>query len=143
MKTVAPADLRLLSRSEFEKQVLARSRGKCIFCEKAAIDAHHIMERKLFEDGGYYLANGAAVCDSHHWDCETTRLSVEEVRAKAGVTLVVLPPSFSLSQSYDKWGNTVRPDGLREPGPLFTDTGCHKALALGGYLGLFVPPGTP
>ena len=34
-------------------------------------------------------------------------------------------------------------DGLREAGPLFHDPGCRKALAAGGFLGLFVPADTP
>lgn len=106
------------------------------------MDAHHIIERKLYPDGGYYLSNGAAVCEDHHWDCETTRLSVEDIRSAAGIVAPMLPPGFDVRTVYDKWGNQVRPDGLREPGPLFHDTGAHKALAAGGKLGLFVPKGT-
>lgn len=107
------------------------------------MDAHHILERKLFPDGGYYLGNGAAVCEAHHWQCETTALSVDAVRKVAGIALPVLPPGFEAGTTYDKWGNVIRADGLREPGPLFEDTGCRKALAAGGFLGLFVPKGTP
>ena len=28
------------------------------------------MDRKLWNDGGYYLSNGAALCEKHHWDAE-------------------------------------------------------------------------
>src|ERR1035437_2446636 len=61
----------LLEREEFKKQVFSRDGGKCIFCEKDAVDAHHIFDRKLFTDeeslGGYFLYNGASLCEEHHW----------------------------------------------------------------------------
>lgn len=134
---------RVLTREEFKRRVFARSGGKCVFCGIAAVDPHHILERKLFPlTGGYFLSNGAAVCEAHHWDCEITKLTVEAVRKAAGISHAALPPSFDEGQIYDKWGNLVRPDGLREPGPLFTDTGARKALAAGGKLGLFVPKGS-
>jgi len=131
--------MKLLTRAEFSKQVLARSQGKCVFCTRPAIDPHHILERKLFVDGGYYLFNGAAVCEEHHWQCERTQLSVEEVRAAAGISEVVLPTGFEREASYDKWGNRIWPSGLRSWGPLEYDTGARKALAQGGVLGLMMP----
>ncbi len=139
----ASAGRGLLARETFHDQVLARSAGRCVMCASKAVDAHHILERKLFPDGGFYLDNGAAVCETHHWDCETTRLSVAEIRRACGITRIVLPPGFTAAHDYDKWGNRLRADGLREPGPLFEDTGCRRALAAGGVLGLFVPKGTP
>lgn len=52
---------KLLSRDEFRESVFARDRYKCIFCGKQAeetpegkLDAHHIIERRLWSDGGYY-----------------------------------------------------------------------------------------
>lgn len=134
---------KLLDRESFHRDVLARSQGKCIFCDMPAVNAHHILERKLYLDGGYYLSNGAAVCEAHHWQCETTEFSVEDVRAAAGIDRPALPAGFEPGELYDKWGNRIRPDGLREPGPLFDDAGARKALAKGGKLGLFVPKGTP
>jgi hypothetical protein len=63
---------KLLTREEFKKQVFARTNGKCCVpgCTCDAVDAHHIMDRKLWNDGGYYLSNGAALCEKHHWDAE-------------------------------------------------------------------------
>ena len=133
----------LLSRETFKAQVLARNRGRCVFCESDADAAHHILERKLFSDGGYYLDNGAAVCEAHHWACETTALSVAEVRQQAGITNLVLPPDLCAESTYDKWGNRLRADGLLEEGPLAQDPGMRKALAAGGKLGFLVPAGTP
>lgn len=135
--------MQLLDRKAFDRAVKARSEGRCVFCNDPADDAHHILERKLWADGGYYLDNGAALCNAHHWAAEQTLLTVEEVRQAAGITAVRLPAGMSAALRYDKWGNVIRPDGLREAGPLFSDTGCRKALANGGFLGLFVPAGTP
>jgi hypothetical protein len=130
----------LLTREEFKHQVLARRGGACVFCEKPAVDAHHILERKLFGDGGYFIENGAAVCDAHHWDCERTVLAVEAVRAAAGLKgPAVLPAGFDLAGTYDKWGNRIWPSGMRSWGPLETDTGARRALAQGGFLAVMMP----
>ncbi len=139
-RVALPGDL-LLSRDRFKVAVFARSKGLCVFCGQPAVDAHHILERKLFPDQGYYLSNGAAVCATHHWDCETTRLSVEQVRAACGIRDAVLPPGISSTSIVDKWGNRVWPNGLRTWGPLQSDAGARRALAAGGALGLFLPPG--
>lgn len=101
------------------------------------MDAHHILDRKLWSDGGYYLSNGASVCGQHHWQCEITELSVETVRQAAKITELALPPGFSSELTYDKWGNVLR-DGMIEKGPLFSDTGCYKALMHGKKLGFVI-----
>lgn len=132
-------ELVLLSREQFKAEVFRRSAGRCIFCSAPAVDAHHILERKLFADGGYYLANGVAVCEAHHWQCETTVLTVEQVRTAAGICTAVLPAGFDSLAMYDKWGNRVWPSGLRTWGPLEQDTGARKALAAGAVLGLLMP----
>lgn len=98
-----------LSRQAFGEQVLHRAKGTCVFCPAPAVDAHHIMDRKLFPDGGYYLENGAAVCAQHHLDCEENRISVEQVRAAAGSFVRVLPPGFDPGLRYDKWGRRLGP----------------------------------
>src|ERR1700680_4446057 len=108
----------LLGRETFKVVVFTRAGGTCVFCTQEAVDAHHILERKLFPDGGYYSGNGAAVCGPHHWKCETTELDVESVRLAAGITKLVLPPSFDSTRRYDKWGNEMRQDGLLIAGPL-------------------------
>lgn len=36
----------LLTREEFKEQVFARDNYTCIFCNKAAVDAHHIFFHK-------------------------------------------------------------------------------------------------
>ncbi|MHB1665874.1 RNA ligase family protein [Thiomonas sp.] len=132
------AQPKLLSRTEFREGILARARGQCVFgCGQAATAAHHILERRLWPDGGYYLENGAAVCDAHHIQCEETTISVEDVRLAAGITRPILPPHLYPDQPYDKWGNPVLPDGTRMRGELFDDPSVRKILVQGQVLHLF------
>ena len=65
-------EIKLLTREEFKKQVFARTHNKCCVpgCTCDAVDAHHIMDRKLYSNGGYYLNNGAALCAKHHLNAE-------------------------------------------------------------------------
>ncbi|KWA83726.1 hypothetical protein WL29_20375 [Burkholderia ubonensis] len=136
-----PHDTVLLSRENFKRYVFLRAGGRCVFCPAPAVDAHHIIERKLFADGGYYLGNGAAVCDAHHWQCETTELSVADVRAAAGIQSPVLPAGFDACKTYDKWGNELHEGGFRVAGPLAEDEGMLKALTRGRVRHLLIPAG--
>ncbi len=43
----------LLTRDNFREAVFKRDKNLCLVCNKQAKDAHHILERKLWEDGGY------------------------------------------------------------------------------------------
>lgn len=125
----------LLSRDDFREGVFARDHGACVFCGKSAKDAHHIMERRLWPDGGYYLENGASVCEEHHLKCESTEISVEDVRRACGITKPVIPPHLYDDQPYDKWGNPILPNGQRLKGELFFDESVQKAIA--PYVGNF------
>jgi hypothetical protein len=125
---------KLLTRDEFRNAVFERDDHRCVMCpypvrvlEKK--DAHHIIERRLFPDGGYYLDNGATVCEKHHLEAEQTTISCNELREKCGITTVVLPPHLYRDQEYDKWGNPVLMDGRRLRGELFDDESVQKALA--------------
>ena len=100
--------------------MFARDGGKCVICQSNAVDAHHILDRKLFPDGGYVEDNGASVCSTCHSSCETTLISVEELRKAAGITNVVLPPGFDPSKRYSKWGHEILPTGKVLDSPLFT-----------------------
>lgn len=131
----------LLSRDEFRTQVLARSKGACVLCHAPAVDAHHILDRKLYPDGGYYLSNGAAVCAQCHFLCEYTQVSVEDVRLACGIVDPVLPPGLDPGVVYDKWGNRIWPSGLRSAGPLVNDRGMRKALCRGGLMGALMMDG--
>lgn len=127
----------LLERDDFRNGVFARDRNLCVLCGAAAQDAHHILERRLFPDGGYYLANGASVCGDCHIKCEQTTVSVEEIRTAAKIDKPILPPHLYRDQQYDKWGNIVLPNGQRMAGDLFYDESVQKILGQGGVLHLF------
>lgn len=129
---------KLLTRDQFRDGVFARDGHKCVFCGEPAQDAHHILERRLWPDGGYYLENGASVCGDHHIACETTEISVEEVREAAGIRKICVPDTLYEDHVYDKWGNPVNSDGTRAIGPLFFDESVQKVLGQGGKLDLFV-----
>lgn len=126
-----------LGRDLFRETTFKRDGGKCVFCEKDAVDAHHILERRLWSDGGYYLDNGASVCEEHHMECEKTNISVEEVRAACEITRAIIPDHLYMDQPYDKWGNPILPNGQRLKGELFHDESVQKVLGQGGKLGLF------
>ncbi len=128
---------KLLTRDAFREGVFARENGHCAFCDVPAVDAHHILERRLWPDGGYYLDNGASVCEEHHLACEQTVISVEQVREACGIKRIVVPPHLYADQIYDKWGNAVFEDGRRARGELFFDESVQRVLARGGVLGLF------
>ena len=128
---------KLLTRDEFREQVFKRDNYKCVFCDKPAKDAHHILERRLWPDLGYYLSNGASVCEEHHLACERTTLSVEDVRHACGITKIWVPPHLYDDHIYDKWGNPVLEDGRRGKGELFFDESVQKVLGEGGVLDKF------
>jgi len=128
------APFRLLSREEFKKAVFDRDRHICVVCGAPAADAHHILDRKLFPDGGYYLENGSSLCQKDHLEAEMSTLSVEDIRKLCGITSWPIPPGLDRDRHYDKWGNEILADGRREPGPMFHDDGARKILAKAGFL---------
>ncbi len=127
----------LLPRHLFAEATFARDHGRCVACGGPAADAHHIIERKLWPDGGYYLDNAASLCPSHHLEAEMTVLCADEIRAACGIATVLLPPRLDRAHRWDKWGNRMLPDGTRLPGPLFGDDGCRKILRRAGLMHLF------
>jgi len=129
---------KLLTREKFRAQVFERDGYRCVFCKEDAVDAHHIMERRLWDDYGYYLDNGASVCTPCHILCEKTYYSTEEVRSAAKIDRIILPSHLYDDQEYDKWGNPIMPNGQRLKGELFHDPSVQKILSEGGVLHLFL-----
>jgi hypothetical protein len=121
---------RLLSRDAFREAVFQRTSHRCTvgICSATAQDAHHIIERRLFPDGGYYLDNGAALCARHHILAEQTLLTCDELREALGIRSVILPPHLYPDERYDKWGNVILPNGRRLMGELFDDESVRKIL---------------
>lgn len=128
---------KLLNRDDFRNGVFNRDNHKCVICGEPAKDAHHILERRLFVDGGYYLSNGSSLCEKHHIMAEETTLSCEEIREKCNITKIILPDHLYDEYIYDKWGNIIQPSGQRLKGELFYDESVQKILKQGGVLDLF------
>lgn len=122
--------MELLSRYKFRESVFERDKYKCVVCGHPAIDAHHIMERRLFPDGGYYLNNGASLCAVDHLRAESTVISCQYLRDLIGIKEVVLPPQLYRDQEYDKWGNIILPNGKKLRGELAYDESVKKAMQL-------------
>jgi hypothetical protein len=53
-------------RQHFKQEVFSRDGVKCVFCEKDAVDAHHITDRHEMPNGGYVKENGISLCSDHH-----------------------------------------------------------------------------
>lgn len=134
----------LLTRDEFRNKVFERDQHRCVICgnevkDGVKLDAHHIIERRLWSDGGYYLDNGATLCDRGnsngfpmgcHSDAEVTTLSVEDIRIAAGIEKIALPEDMYSDHVYDKWGNIVLDNGKRTKGPLFYDESVQKFFVI-------------
>lgn len=132
---------KLLSRDEFREGVFARDNRKCVICGSVGeLDAHHILERRLFSDGGYRINNGASLCHAHHLEAEMTTLTVEAIREAIGITEAqkIIPEHLYADEVYDKWANSILPSGERMRGELFDDPNVQKILAQGNILSLFV-----
>ena len=119
---------KLLSRENFKLKVFERDECKCVFCRENAQDAHHLIDKSLWDDGGYYLDNGISVCHKHYEDCEKTLISIEDARKAANINNIVLPEHFYENEKYDKWGNIVLLNGQRIKGELFFNENVQKAL---------------
>lgn len=128
----------LLSREKFNQVVQARD-GNCVMCSKDATAVHHIMERKLWTDGGYYQDNGVCLCDDCHLQAEKTLISCEELRLRAGIKVVLLPPQLPQEGNiYDKWGNEILQSGIRLKGELWWEENVQKVLKEAGVLNDFL-----
>lgn len=137
----------LLSPSLFKELVMERDDGACVCCKKRATAVQHLLDTRLWEDGGHYLDNGASLCTEHRDALLKTTLSVELVRNAAGIKTPILPDSYSLDERYDCWGNSVRPSGVRYKGELFDEPDVQQWLTKGECLDDFSPyykyPSTP
>lgn len=120
-----------LSRESFRTKVFERDHYKCIVCSSNAKDAHHIIERRLWNNGGYYLDNGVSLCEICHLKAEQTLISCETLRKLAGIKTILLPDDFYEESEYkhDKWGNIILSNDRRLRGPLYYDPSVQKILA--------------
>lgn len=128
-----------MKREFFREHVMQRDNYRCVNCDVPATEVHHIMERRLFVDGGYLMDNGVSLCNACHWLAEMTLLSTDELRELAGITKIELPAHLDPVATYDKWGNQLLENGTRSPGELFFDPSVMKIMREAGLLRSFVP----
>ncbi len=117
-----------MTRQEFRKKVFNRDNHKCVVCGKKGQDAHHILERRLFTNGGYIPDNGVTVCSKCHIKSEQTLISPQELRRLAGIKTRILPKHLYPDYKYDKWGNIIWSDEKRIRGELYHDPSVQKIL---------------
>lgn len=130
--------MELLSREDFREEVFKRDGQKCVVCQAPAKDAHHIIDRSLWENGGYYIENGASLCNTHHWEAEKTLISCKRLREAAGITELCYPDHFFYDEQYDHWGNILLSSGMRIKGELFHLDNVQKILKEAGVLDKFL-----
>lgn len=120
---------KLLTRDIFRNNCLVRDGNKCVICGSTELlSVHHIVERKIFSDGGYFMSNGATLCENHHIAAEQTILTCEEIREACGITKIILPSHLYEGERYDKWANLYLANGNRVKGELFDDISVQKIL---------------
>ncbi|MCK9447141.1 hypothetical protein M0Q50_09845 [bacterium] len=125
MKTI------LLNRNDFRESVFKRDNHKCVVCDQPAVDAHHIIDRSLFDDGGYFIDNGVSLCEKHHIEAEQTIISCSELRDLAKIKNIIYPDYLSLNEfvkDYDKWANPILKDGRRLKGYIFNQPNVQKMI---------------
>lgn len=133
--------------------VFSRDGSACVRCGRSDVelDAHHLMERRLFSApgephrGGYALSNGVTLCDapapdggpSCHLLAEGCVSLPDELRSMANIDEVVLPIQLLADERYDKWGNPLLADGTRGIGEMFWSEQAQKVLGQCGMLTLY------
>lgn len=94
------------TREDFRKQVFERDSNTCTvpWCDQKADDAHHIIERRLWENGGYIEKNGASVCNKHHRYAESNDIPPQAFWLWLGIENLILPEQVD-SKDINKWGD--------------------------------------
>lgn len=112
--------MKLLTRADFRNKVFERDNYTCVVpgCKHKAVDAHHLIERRLWNDLGYYLENGASLCERHHKMAERNQILPMQFREWIGIKEIMLPKSLDVNKDYNKWGVAMlRPNRKRPKYP--------------------------
>lgn len=100
-------------REIFRHKVFERDHGECVvpWCNELAVDAHHIIERRLWkedsEDGGYLVDNGVSLCKEHHKGAEEEWIPPDALRLWAGITNRIIPRQLDPFGVWSKWGRRI------------------------------------
>lgn len=95
------------NRQDFRQTVFERDNNTCLipWCNNEADDAHHIVERELWADGGYIPVNGASVCNKHHKYAESNDIPPQAFWLWASIeSNDITIPSQLETKDVDKWG---------------------------------------
>lgn len=101
-----------MSREDFRIACVERDGGECVipWCHEpvmkkpdSAGEIHHLIERRLWESGGYVKGNGACVCNYHHRHAEKNHIPPAAFWRWVGVEDPPLPKDI-LNPNVDKWG---------------------------------------
>jgi len=111
-----------MTREEFREECVYRDYGECIVpgCDAEVTadpdgpgEVHHIIERKLWEDGGYFPANGASVCNPHHRLAEENIIPPQAFWRWVGTNAPTIPEQCD-SIDIDKWGESLESPAWQE-----------------------------
>lgn len=103
-----------MSRAAFRKECVERDGGECLvpLCDEHVTadpegpgEVHHIIERKLWENGGYFPDNGACVCNEHHRMAEQNIIPPQAFYRWANIESPIYPDG--LNEDCDKWGEPL------------------------------------
>ena len=102
-----------MSRSGFREACVWRDDGECVvpWCDEPVTadpigpgEVHHIIERRLWDDGGYFADNGACVCNRHHRRAESNEIPPQAFWDWIGVDEPILPGMVD-ALDVNKWGD--------------------------------------
>ena len=78
------------------------------------MDAHHILNRRLWKDFGYRLTNGAALCSKHHIEAENGTITPRQCLEYMGVKKedIQMPEAFDGIMTYEEYVDFLMNDEI-------------------------------
>lgn len=104
-----------MTRDEFRTTCVQRDGGECLvpWCSKTVTtdpegpgEVHHIIERELWENGGYVPDNGACVCNEHHRFAEENYIPPQAFWMWLDIERPIIPDQYD-TIDIDKWGEKM------------------------------------